>query len=100
MFHYQTTSIILLNDSDEARDQEEYLEKKKAHDTALLNKINKAIKDEGGKVPHDTEEYRKKSLRNMFNYQERTSQTFNLPIRERGIKTDPPQTSVFSVETT
>jgi dynein intermediate chain 1 len=66
----------------------------------MLNKINAAIKAEGGKVPHDGDEERKKSLRNMFNYQERTSQTFNLPIREKGIKTDPPQTSVFSIETT
>ena len=42
----------------------------------------------------------KKSLRNMFNYQERTSQTPLVIYRERGIKTDPPQTSVFSKETT
>ena len=36
----------------------------------------------------------------MFNYQERTSQTPLVIYRERGIKTDPPQTSVFSKETT
>ena len=42
----------------------------------------------------------KKSLRNQFNYQTRCSQTFNMPIREKGFKTDPPQTSTFSVETT
>lgn len=40
------------------------------------------------------------SLRNQFFYQERTSQTFNLPLRERGYKTNPPVTSTFSVETT
>jgi len=40
------------------------------------------------------------SLRNQFFYQERTSQTFNLPLRERGYKTKPPVTSTFSVETT
>ena len=39
------------------------------------------------------EEKQKKSLRNQFFYQERTSQTFNLPIRERGMKTDQPKTS-------
>ena len=48
----------------------------------------------------DGEEEQKKSLRNMFNYQERTSQTPLIVLRERGIKTDPPQTSVFSKETT
>ena len=66
----------------------------------MLKKINQAIMDEGAKVPHDGEDEKKKSLRNQFNYQERTSQTFNLPIRERGIKTNPPVISVFSVETT
>jgi len=40
------------------------------------------------------------SLRNTFFYQERTSQTFNLPVRHRGYKTKPPITSNFSVETT
>ena len=40
------------------------------------------------------------SLRNQFFYQERTSQTFNLPLREKGYKTNPPVTSTFSVETT
>ena len=42
----------------------------------------------------------KKSLRNQFNFQERAAQTFNLPIREKGIKTDPPQCFTFSLETT
>jgi dynein intermediate chain 1, axonemal len=46
------------------------------------------------------EEKQKKSLRNQFFYQERTSQTFNLPIRERGMKTDPPKTSTYGIETT
>jgi dynein intermediate chain 1 len=41
-----------------------------------------------------------KSLRNQFNFQERSSQTFNLPIRNKGKKTDPPVCSNFSVETT
>lgn len=100
VFHYSVEGNILLQDSEEARDQEEFHEKKKQTDTALLNKINKAIKESGKKVPHDGEEEQKKSLRNMFNYQERTSQTPVIVYKERGIKTDPPQTSIFSVETT
>ena len=35
--------------------------KKKAHEPAMLNKINEAIKKDGGKVPHDGEEEKKKS---------------------------------------
>lgn len=34
----------------------------------MLNKINKAIRESSGQVPHDGEEEQKKSLRNMFNY--------------------------------
>jgi dynein intermediate chain 1 len=46
------------------------------------------------------EREKKTSLRNTFNFQARACQTFNLPVRERGIKTDPPQCSKFSRETT
>lgn len=100
VFHYSVEGSILLKDSDEARYQEHLWVEKKNHDTLLLNKINKAIMESSGKVPHDGEGEQKKSLRNMFNYQERTSQTPLVVYRERGIKTDPPQTSVFSKETT
>jgi hypothetical protein len=51
-------------------------------------------------IVDDDKQAQKRSLRNQFNYQERASQTFNLPIREKGMKTDPPQRSVFSVEST
>ena len=37
-----------------------------------------------------------KSLRNQFNYAERTSQTMSHPIKEIGISTEPPPTSAFS----
>ena len=100
VFHYQVEGNVLLQDSEEARNQEEFHEQKKNTDTMLLNKINKAIKEYSGKVPHDTEEEQKRSLRNMFNYQERTSQTPYIIYKERGIKTAPPKTSIFSVETT
>jgi hypothetical protein len=42
----------------------------------------------------------KRSLRNQFNFQERSVQTFNLPLKERGIKTDPPSLDRFTRETT
>ena len=100
VFHYSVEGNVLLQDSEEARNQEEFHDQKKNTDTALLNKINKAIKDEYGKVPHDSEAEQKRSLRNMFNYQERTSQTPVIIFKEKGIKTDPPKTSIFSVETT
>lgn len=98
--HYSVEGNILLQESEEARDQEEFHDKKKQTDQNMLNKINKAIKDSGKAVPHDGEAQQKKSLRNMFNYQERAAMTPVIVYKERGIKTDPPQTSDFSVETT
>ena len=40
-----------MKDSDDFRFQEEYWYKKTQWDNMLLNKINKAIKDAGNKVP-------------------------------------------------
>ena len=92
---------MVLKDSDECRDQEEYWENKKKGNKSLLDKMNVAIKEEFGKDPLEgNDKAQKKSLRNQFNFQERASQTFNLPLREKGIKTDPPQCSNFSLETT
>lgn len=101
VFHFQFDGDILLKDSDEARDQEEFWDNKKRTNQGLLDKINVAIKEEFGKDPLEgNERAQKKSLRNQFNFQERAAQTFNLPLREKGMKTDPPQCSVFSLETT
>ena len=63
--------------------------------------MNAAVKEEFGKDPLDGDnKAQMKSLRNEFNFQERYSQTFNMPIRHKGKKTDPPVCSNFSVETT
>ena len=74
--------------------------------------MNIAIKEEFGKDPRKkfkfqiqiivegNDKAQKKSLRNQFNFQERSSLTFNLPLREYGMKTDPPKISTFSLETT
>ena len=58
VFHYSIEGNILLKDSMEARDQEEYHDKKKNHDTAMLNKINKAIKEARGKIPRKYQLFR------------------------------------------
>jgi len=101
VFHYLCDGDILAAELEEARDQDDYLENKKQRDKQLLDKMNAAIVHEfGGDENEKDEGARKKSLRNQFFYQERTSQTFNLPVRQRGIKTDPPKTSTFSKETT
>lgn len=51
VFHFQFDGDIILKESDEARDQEEYQDNKKRNNQALLDKINVAIKEEFGKDP-------------------------------------------------
>lgn len=51
-------------------------------------------------TPEPDERLNKKALRNQFNFQERSAMTFNLPLREKGMKTEPPQMTVLQIETT
>lgn len=101
VYHVRYDGNILLKDSEDARDQEDYWDNKKRMNKDLLDKMNQAVKEEFGKDPLDGDDKaQKKSLRNQFNFQERSSQTFNLPVRSKGKKTDPPICSTFSLETT
>ena len=101
-FHYKFEGNIMLKDSDEAMDQETFWDDKKRNDKLLLEKVNKVLVEQlETEGPTEGDEFAiKKSLRNQFNFQERSSQTFNLPLRHKGIKTDPPVMSNFSLETT
>jgi len=71
---------------------------------ALLDKMDAATKAEFGDDPLNSDSKddtaQKRSLRNQFNFQERSAQTFNMPYREKGIKTNPPVCTTFSLETT
>jgi len=100
-FHVQIDGSIILKDSDEFRDQDDYWDSKRRTNAQLLDKMNAAVKEEIGEDPLEGDDKnQKKSLRNQFNFQERSSQTFNLPVRQKGIKTDPPVCSNFATETT
>ena len=100
-FHFQFDGDVIMKESDEAREQEDFWENKKRLDKGLLDKINQAIKEEYGKDYNEgSDKAQKKALRNQFNFQERAAQTFNLPLREKGMKTDPPHCTEFQVETT
>ena len=101
VFHVQYDGNIILKGSEEHTDQEDFWDNKKKLDKQLLENMNQEVKETFGKDPLEDDELAlKKSLRNQFNFQERSSQTFNLPIKHKGIKTDPPQCSNFSIETT
>lgn len=101
-FHYNVDGNIFLKDSEEASLQEDFWDDKKRNNNKLLEQVNKVIKEElGTDGPTEGDEFSmKKSLRNQFNFQERSSQTFNMPLRTKGMKTDPPVLSNFSLETT
>jgi dynein intermediate chain 1 len=100
--HFAMENDIIQLDSDEHRDQEDFWENKMRRNRQLLDFVNEGIKDEefSNYTLDEDPSAQKKSLRNTFNFQERACQTFNLPLREKGIKTDPPQCSQFSLETT
>lgn len=103
VIHFELDNDIIQHDSEEYRDQMDYWDDKKAKNKALLDFVNAGIMrdEEMSKYTLDDDPAaQKKSLRNTFNFQDRACQTFSLPIRERGIKTDPPQCSRFSIETT
>ena len=48
---YSVDGDILLTDSDEYRDQEEYIDTKRRKDKQMLDKMNAAIKEENIKLP-------------------------------------------------
>ena len=48
VFHYSCDGDILVAESEEARDQDDYLENKKSRDKQLLDKMNSAIVHEFG----------------------------------------------------
>jgi len=50
-FHFQFDGDVIMKESDEAREQEDFWENKKRLDKGLLDKINVAIKEEFGKDP-------------------------------------------------
>lgn len=73
-FHYTCDGNILLRDSDEARDQEDFLESKLQNEKKMAATINAAIIAEFGEDPLKEDPIaQKKALRNQFNYQERAS---------------------------
>lgn len=102
--HLAIDGNLIQKNSDEATDQEDYWNQKESEQKKMLQQVNAGIMSEeyaSYRLEDAVNEREKKtSLRNTFNFQARACQTFNLPLRERGIKTDPPQCSKFSKETT
>ena len=50
-FHVQIDGSIILKDSDEFRDQDDYWDSKRRTNAQLLDKMNAAVKEEIGEDP-------------------------------------------------
>eukprot|EP00397_Hematodinium_sp_SG-2012_P028685 GEMP01030222.1.p1 GENE.GEMP01030222.1~~GEMP01030222.1.p1 ORF type:complete len:660 (+),score=160.44 GEMP01030222.1:34-2013(+) len=96
IIHLSIDGCIFLKDSQEQMDQEELL-KRKRHEQ---EKRDAAEQVDITIEQYEGEEARNNTLRNQFNFCERSSQTFNELIRERGISTEsPPTTNYFDTVT-
>lgn len=94
VMHMSMDSCILLKDSQEQVDQDELLKRKR---------VEQEKRDAAEQVDitidpplFEGEEPAINTLRNQFNFCERSSQTFNELFRERGINTEPPPSSNYN----
>jgi dynein intermediate chain 1 len=75
VYHVSMDGAIVMKESEEAVDQEDYWDTKISNEKKMLEAMNKKILEEYGNEPFEgqDDEMKKKSLRNQFNYQERAS---------------------------
>ena len=84
--HFSIDGDLIQADSEEAQEQEEFLDSKRQEAAAAI----KASQVEEGMPSEMTHETLLRSLRNQFNFAERTAQTFSNIVKKRGISTEPP----------
>jgi restriction endonuclease len=84
--HLSIDGNIILNETSEAGEQEDFIDAKKSEADAAI----KASSVDEGMPSEMTYETLLRSLRNAFNYAERTSQTFSSVVKKRGVATEPP----------
>eukprot|EP00744_Colponema_vietnamica_P002264 GILI01003588.1.p1 GENE.GILI01003588.1~~GILI01003588.1.p1 ORF type:complete len:684 (+),score=215.38 GILI01003588.1:90-2141(+) len=99
VIHFSMDGWVMHLDTDEAKMQLEALDEKRvaAEKAAKLQAIEAELGEGGdGDEEKSVHDISKSTLRNQFNFSERAAQTFNNPVRERGIATEPPPTFEFS----
>jgi len=92
--HFSMDGYMLHKDSDEAKQQETIMQEKKEAEDAK----RKALQESG-----DAEDDNADTVdngKNQFNYSDRAAQTFNNPMRSRGVATEPPPVLPFSATVT
>lgn len=120
--HFQMDGVLIHVDSDEAREQAEYIARvaESERKARLTAESSTATEDEpaGSQTARSQAEEKRKvaaedeeddeededagldfpddrALKNQFNFSERASQTFNNPLRDREVCTEPPPTTEF-----
>lgn len=105
--HFAMDGFLIHTESDDAREQAHYLqsrtetEKKStgtAYDLTHLNMLG--VGAAAGATEKDDDDGSQRTLKNQFNFSERASQTFNNPMRDRMVVTEPPPTGTFSANVT
>lgn len=91
--HFSMDGSMLHKESDEAKAQEA-AEAKKREDEEEARKLAQQEAADAGDDGMEVEA--SEGGKNQFNYSERAAQTFNNPMRERGVATEPPPVMVFS----
>lgn len=127
--HFEMDGVLIHVDSDEAREQAEYISQqaeieKKSVATATegagtvdgdgslsarrgeddgpasAKRKPKDDDDEEEEEEDDLDVLDDRALKNQFNFSERASQTFNNPLRDREVSTEPPPTTEFAANVT
>eukprot|EP00636_Phaeomonas_parva_P014783 CAMPEP_0118873914 /NCGR_PEP_ID=MMETSP1163-20130328/15537_1 /TAXON_ID=124430 /ORGANISM="Phaeomonas parva, Strain CCMP2877" /LENGTH=680 /DNA_ID=CAMNT_0006809237 /DNA_START=42 /DNA_END=2084 /DNA_ORIENTATION=+ len=91
--HFAMDGNVLHNESVEAKTQVQYEEKLKEDEEERRKLAAQEAADAGDDdIDIDAQETGK----NQFNYSERAAQTFNNPLRTRGVATEPPPVASFA----
>lgn len=126
--HFEMDGVLIHVDSDEAREQAEYISQQAEIEKKSVATATEAALADGGDAPNsarvgddgalssakakkmeeDEEEEEDeeidlpddRALKNQFNFSERASQTFNNPLRDRENCTEPPPTTEFAANVT
>ena len=97
VFHFQMDGCALHKDSEEAKQQQQLEEAKKMEHDRLRKEAAQEAAEAGD---DDIEVEGLKPGKNQFNFSERAAQTFNNPLRNRGVATEPPPVVQFAATVT
>lgn len=97
--HFSLEANSLHIESKEYRKQQELKEKESSGIRLLIDK--NGSNGDGSTRPESTMEVNDpQKNRNHFNYSDRSAQTFNNPLKSRGISTEPPQVTQYNASVT